>query len=92
MRDALSLLDQVIAFSGTHISTQSVRESIGLIEGQVILGILSGVFRKAPLEALSFVEKAYQQGHDLRVLTRGLIEFLHGIILAKIGAFTNNIA
>lgn len=86
MRDALSLLDQVIAYSGENISAQSVRESIGLIEGQTLLGIIRGVFGRKPLEALALVEQAFQQGHDLRVLTRGLIEMLHGAILAKLGA------
>ena len=86
MRDALSLLDQVIAFSGDQITVQTVRDSIGLVEGQTLLGILSGVMARKPLEALALVEQAYQQGHDLRVLTRSLIEFLHGAILAKIGA------
>ena len=86
MRDALSLFDQVIAFSGTQISLQNVRESIGLVEGQTLVGILSGVFSRKPLDALKYVEQAYQQGHDLRVLTRSLIEFLHATLLAKIGS------
>jgi DNA polymerase III subunit gamma/tau len=86
MRDALSLLDQVIAFAGTKITIQSVRDSVGLIEGQTLLGMLSAVFARKPMEALILVDQAYQQGHDLRVLTRSLIELLHGAILAKVGA------
>ena len=85
MRDALSLLDQVIAFSGQKITTQSVRESIGLIEGQTLTGILRAIFEGKPLEGIALIDQAYQQGHDLRVLTRGLIEFLHASILAKLG-------
>ena len=86
MRDALSLLDQVIAFSGSEISIQSVRESVGLIEGQAILEILNALFLKKPLDALQIVEKLYQHGHDLRLLTRNLTEFLHATLLAKVGA------
>lgn len=86
MRDALSLLDQVIAFSGNQITAHTVRESVGLIEGQTILEILRAVFARKPIEALAQVEQAFSRGHDLRVLTRSLIEFLHGAILAKIGA------
>ncbi|MBC7690357.1 MAG: DNA polymerase III subunit gamma/tau [Methylotenera sp.] len=86
MRDALSLLDQVIAFAGNQVSTQAVRESVGLIAGQTLLGILSGVFARKPLDAIALVDQAYQQGHDLKLLTRNLIEFLHGAILAKLGA------
>ncbi len=86
LRDSMSLLDQVIAFSGENITVQSVRDSIGLIEGQTLLGILNGVFARKPLDALALIEQAYQRGHDLRVLTRGLIEYLHGTVLARVGA------
>lgn len=86
MRDSLSLLDQVIAFSGNQITVSSVRDSIGLVEGQTLLGILDGIFKRKPLDALSLVDQAYTRGHDLRVLTRSLIEFLHAAILAKVGA------
>jgi DNA polymerase-3 subunit gamma/tau len=86
LRDALSLLDQVIAFSGKTVSVQSVRESIGLIEGQLVMAILKQVLERNPLAALESVQAAYRQGHDLKLLTRHLIEFLHGVILAKVGS------
>lgn len=88
MRDGLSLLDQVIAFSGDEVSVQAVRESIGLIEGQTVIQVLSGIFSKNPIDAIQYVEKAHEQGHDLRSLTRGIIEFLHLIILIKINSPT----
>ncbi len=86
MRDALSLLDQVIAFSGSTITAEAVRDSIGLVESQTVLRILRGILGRNALEALSAVDQAHQQGHDLKVLTRSLIEFLHGALLAKVGA------
>ncbi len=86
LRDALSLLDQVIAFSGTTISAEAVRESIGLIESQLILSILKETLSRRPLGALEGIQSAYRQGHDLKLLARHLIEYLHGIILAKVGA------
>jgi DNA polymerase-3 subunit gamma/tau len=86
MRDALSLLDQAIAFSGNKLTLQSVRESVSLVEGETILGILAGILGRKPLDALALVDEAHSKGHDLRVLTRSLIEFLHGAILSKIGA------
>lgn len=85
MRDALSLLDQVIAFSEKKVTLASVQESIGLITGKTLIGILEGVFKREPLKSLQFVDEAYQQGFDLRVLTRSLIEFIHAVLLAKVG-------
>ncbi len=86
MRDALSLLDQVIAFSGSTVTSQSVRDSIGLVGSQTLLGILRAVFARDALAAIGLANDAYQAGHDLKVLSRGLIEFLHGAILIKAGA------
>ncbi len=86
LRDALSLLDQVIAFSGEKISIEGVRESIGLIESQLILSVLKAILERKALEGLAVIQSAYEQGHDLKLLTRHLIEYLHGLILAKIGA------
>jgi DNA polymerase-3 subunit gamma/tau len=86
MRDALSLLDQVISFAGSKVSVEAVRDSVGLIEGQTLLGILQAILARKPADALKLVDEAYRQGHDLRVLARSLIEFLHAAILAKVGA------
>jgi DNA polymerase-3 subunit gamma/tau len=89
MRDALSLLDQVISFAGNQITTQAVRDSIGLMESQTLASIAAGVFARKPLEAIAALDQAYQSGHDLRVMARGLIEFVHAAILAKAGAQTS---
>ena len=86
MRDALSLLDQVMAFAGNNITVRAVRDSVGLIENEVLFGILRSVFAKKPIDAVRLVDQAYQQGHDLRVLTRSLLEILHSLVLLKIGA------
>jgi DNA polymerase-3 subunit gamma/tau len=86
MRDALSLLDQIISFSGQFISVESVRDSIGLVGGQVLLKITTAMIQRHPLDALKWVDEAYQQGHDLRLLARGLTEFLHALLLIHVNA------
>lgn len=84
MRDALSLLDQVIAFAGKKISAQAARDSIGLIEGQTLIGLTRSIFARDPVSAIRFVSQAYQAGHDLRVLSKSLLEYLYAAILWKI--------
>ena len=84
MRDALSLLDQVLAYSSEKISAQAVRESIGLINSQAVLDILKSIFSRDARGALAVVDRAYSEGHDLRVITRTLIEYLHAVLIAKV--------
>jgi DNA polymerase-3 subunit gamma/tau len=85
MRDALSLFDQVIAYAGKTVSAAQVRESIGLIESQTQLGILRGIFDHDPKGAIELVGEAYRAGHELKLLAKNLLEYLHAAILIKIG-------
>lgn len=84
MRDAMSLLDQVIAYSSGKITSEAVRDSLGLIGSQTVLAILRAVFERKADVAVQLVKDAYQKGHDLRSLTRGLIEFLHACLVLKV--------
>jgi len=86
MRDALSLFDQVIAFSGKKVTANNVRDGLGLIEGAVIFKIIEAVLKRNAVLAIAQIKEAYLAGQDLRVLSRHLIELLHSIILSKVGA------
>ena len=85
MRDALSLFDQVIAYAGKKITAPQVRDSVGLIESQTQLGILRGIFDRDAKSAIEFVGEAYRAGHELKLLAKNLLEYLHAAILIKIG-------
>lgn len=84
MRDSLSLLDQIIAFSGDQITVGSTRESLGLIESQLVIQVLRGTLDRKIELALSAVTSAFESGHDLKVLLKDLIEYLHGVVLCKL--------
>ncbi|MCM0605027.1 MAG: DNA polymerase III subunit gamma/tau [Xanthomonadaceae bacterium] len=84
MRDSLSLLDQIIAFSGDKITVGSARESLGLIESQLVIQVLRGVLDRKIEAALAATGTAFESGHDLKILLKDLIEYLHGVILCKL--------
>lgn len=86
MRDALSLLDQVIAYSGQEVNEKSVRASIGLVERESLFKILRSILDRKPLDAVRVTSDAYDLGYDLKIIIRHLIEQLHQVILAKVGA------
>jgi DNA polymerase-3 subunit gamma/tau len=86
MRDALSLLDQVIAFSDRNITVASTRESVGLIEGQALIQTVEAILKRDPKAALAQAQAVYQQGHDLKTFARSLIEVIYATILCQVGA------
>jgi DNA polymerase-3 subunit gamma/tau len=85
MRDALSILDQVISFSGMKISAQAVRESIGLIGTELILALVKNILSRDAKSALGVAQQAFNQGVDLKVLMKMIIEMVHALILMQVG-------
>ncbi len=85
MRDALSILDQVISFSGMRVSAIAVRDSIGLIGTELVLSLLTAVLERNAVPALSTLQTAFNQGVDLRALLKALIEMTHALLLLKAG-------
>jgi len=85
MRDALSILDQVISFSGMKITAQAVRESVGLIGTELVLALVSKVIGRDAKGALGIAQQAFNQGVDLKVLMKMVIEMIHALILIQVG-------
>ena len=85
MRDALSILDQVISFSGLKVSAEAVRQSIGLIGTELVFALLKSILERDAKQALTVVQGAFNQGVDLKVLMKVLIEMLHALILMQVG-------
>jgi DNA polymerase-3 subunit gamma/tau len=85
MRDALSILDQVISFSGMKITAQAVRESIGIIGTELVLSLVKGILNRDARAALGVTQQAFNQGVDLKVLMKMVIEMIHALILIQVG-------
>jgi DNA polymerase-3 subunit gamma/tau len=84
MRDAESLLDQIIAYSGKTISEKDVIEVIGVVEQDTIYKIVQAVVQGEPKTGLELAEHALEQGYDAYQLYKGLIAFLREMLLTKI--------
>lgn len=85
MRDALSISDQVISFSGLKVTAAAVKESIGLIGNELVFTLLKHVLERNTKDALVIAQNAFNQGVDLRTLLKSLIEMLHALILVQVG-------
>ena len=65
MRDAESLLDQVLAFSGDRITLQAVREAVGLAEDAAITALLNAYVAGDAPAALDQIEALADGGRDM---------------------------
>jgi DNA polymerase-3 subunit gamma/tau len=81
VRDSLSLLDQVIAFSGRSITAAEVATVLGLSDSTFfsrIAGLIAEGDHGGILEAL---DEAAESGRDFKMLYRDLLSFFRNLLL-----------
>ncbi len=83
MRDALSLLDQCVAFSET-ITADTVSAAAGIAGRDQIFGIINAIIEKKPSDAISFIDELYAGSKDMSRLCEELISQFRNIMLIKI--------
>lgn len=85
MRDALSLLDQVMACSNGEISGEQVLDVLGVIDRKVMFDISGAVFSGDIPRLLDILDKVYTRGHDMKKLFGDLLEHFRNLLLVKMG-------
>jgi DNA polymerase-3 subunit gamma/tau len=85
MRDALSLLDQAIAFGEGQISTARVREALGLIDDETYARLLDLVAVRQTAEVFPFVSHLADAGVDLAEFVGGAGEVLRALLVKRLG-------
>ena len=68
VRDGLSLLDQLRAFSGDHIDEEAVAEVLGVPRTERIVGLVGHLVRGDAAAGLAIVREELAAGHDPVVL------------------------
>jgi len=89
MRDAESLLDQVISFAGQRIEDSQVPEILGIIDRGIIFESSSAVIEGSAPRCLAVVEKVYNQGYDIKEFYRALMGQFRNLLVSLIAPEEN---
>ena len=84
MRDAMSLLDQVIAWGGDQLSGQDVARVLGVASRQVLHDIAAALVAGDASKCLSVVSDLTGQGFDMVHVARDLLALLRDLVVAKV--------
>ncbi len=84
MRDALSLLDQAIAYGGGKVTTDEVATMLGTIDKSYLFRILQGLADANGQVILDTVHGLAQQGVDFTAVLAGLVSQLHQLALIQV--------
>jgi DNA polymerase-3 subunit gamma/tau len=84
MRDAQSLLDQVIAYSGKKVDTDSVEAVLGIVGGTTLELFAESLIKREPSELIALVQGVANQGKDLGLFCRSVMEYLRNLLMVKV--------
>src|SRR5712691_5179451 len=85
MRDALSLLDQVLSFGEGPVTAARVREVLGLIPDELYGEMLRTIVERDPAAVFPLIERLLESGADLGEFVNGAGETLRALLLVGVG-------
>jgi DNA polymerase III subunit gamma/tau len=84
MRDALSLLDQAIAYGGKAIRHSDLEVLLGAVPQELVQGLIRAVWDQDSPAALASLAHLLDQGHDLRAFCAEVVERLRNLLVAAV--------
>ena len=84
LRDAQSLLDQVISYGGKDIRDEDIAEILGLIDRKILYDTIEAIANRDVERCVEIVDHVYEFGYDLQHFCRELLQYLRNLILMKV--------
>jgi DNA polymerase-3 subunit gamma/tau len=90
MRDAMSLLDQVIAFSGNKLAGADVTRVLGVADRKILHELGTALVTGDAAACIGVVDRLAQQGFDLPHVAKDILAHLRNLVVAKVCATQSN--
>ncbi len=91
IRDALSLLDQIMACSEGTINYKNILDILGVADRKIISDISNAILRKDIPEALNVVDEIYDRGYEMKKFYADIIEHFRNLLVVKMGKNINKL-
>lgn len=86
MRDALSLLDQILACSDSQVDDDYVMRLLGGMDRQVLIDLSAAVFARDINRILTAIDTVFKNGQDLKRFYADLLVHFRHLMLIKMAA------
>ena len=84
MRDAQSLLEQLLSFGGERLTVELVQQQLGIASDDRTLDLLDALSRRDAAEALTLVDQTANAGVQPTELLAGTLEFLRDVMIVNV--------
>jgi DNA polymerase-3 subunit gamma/tau len=91
LRDALSLLDQLIVFSGSYITADAVRAMLGVMNSEAVAEFVNCLIDQDMAGGLELINRLVQSGTDMKRFNREIVDHLRLLMLVKANPGANEL-
>jgi len=84
LRDAESILDQLVSFSRDKISVKDVISVLGVVEQELLFEITEKIIHKDAKSVLLLLNRVIDEGKDISVFSSNLTEHFRNLMVAKV--------
>jgi DNA polymerase-3 subunit gamma/tau len=85
MRDALSLLDQLMTCAQGLVTHEQVLDILGVIDRKIIFDLASSILNADIPVVLDLLDDVYDRGHDMKKLYANLLEHFRNLLVVAMG-------
>jgi DNA polymerase-3 subunit gamma/tau len=85
LRDALSLLDQIMTCAQGKITDEQVLDILGVIDRKMIYDLAAAILAADIPAVLDLLGEIYDRGHDMKKLYADLLEHFRNLLVAALG-------
>lgn len=82
MRDAESLLDQVVSFAGERITDKHITDILGIIDRDIIFDASRAMIEGSSRRCLEIVDQIYNYGYDIKQFYRALMGQFRNLLIS----------
>jgi DNA polymerase III subunit gamma/tau len=84
VRDTLSVLEQILAFAGTDVTTEAVAQTLGQTPTERVIETVDRLGERDLAGLLGVVHGLLDEGHDLRRFTLDLVQHLRDLLVLSV--------
>lgn len=83
MRDALSVLDQLLTKNKDHIKLEDAMEVLGISSSDLLFSLSKAMIGRNMSESLNIIDEIYREGVDFNTLSSQILSHFRDILLVK---------
>jgi len=84
MRDALSVLDQVISMSGGKVEYDNLIQMLGLMTNEGLIKVMDSIIAKDTERAIRSINDIVYSGKDINIFIKDLTAHMRNLLMAKV--------